>query len=363
MTVRILFVGGSGRSGSTLLDRAIGQLPGFFSGGEILDIWRAGVGENRLCGCGRPFAECEVWQAVGQSAFGGWNAVDRVASEREVRSFGFAEGMRVVLSGRERMHDRFAARTEVLRRLYGAISEVTDGAWIIDSSKAPYYGLALSMVPDFDVRAIHIVRDSRAVAYSWAKHVQRPDTPGRVVMMHRLGATSVSARWDAYNWMMEALGRRMPVARLRYEAFLRDPRFQLERAMATLGLGDSAASMSHLETGMIRLGTDHTVMGNPMRMATGEIPLREDDEWRSQLPALPRAVVTAMTWPMLLRYGYRLLERSRLELQDDAKHEVRAGDADQAPAPPAGEGGQGAEGRHQARPGRAGAQIHRAVDE
>lgn len=312
MTVRILFVGGSGRSGSTLLDRAIGQLPGFFSGGEILDIWRAGIGENRLCGCGRPFAECEVWQAVGVSAFGGWDTIDRVATEREVRSFGFREGMRVLLSGSATPPARFAARSEVLRRLYGAISEATDGAWIIDSSKAPYYGLALSMIPGFDVRAVHIVRDSRAVAYSWAKHVQRPDTPGRVVMMHRLGATSVSARWNAYNWMMEALGRRLPVARVRYEAFLRDPGVELERTMTALGLADATRTMSHLQPGVIRLGTDHTVMGNPMRMATGEIPLREDDEWRSQLPALPRVLVTAMTWPMLLRYRYPLLDRGRL---------------------------------------------------
>lgn len=312
MTVRVLFVGGSGRSGSTLLDRAIGQLPGFFSGGEILDIWRAGVGENRLCGCGRPFAECDVWQAVGSRAFGGWDAVDREASEGEVRAFGFAEGMRVLLSGDTRLRDRYDARTELLRRLYTAISEVSDGAWIVDSSKAPYYGLALSMIPDFVVRGVHIVRDSRAVAYSWAKHIQRPDTPGRVVMMHRLGATSVSARWDAYNWMMEALGRRMPVARLRYEAFLRDPRGELERTMATVGLANSTTSMSHLEVGVVRLGTDHTVMGNPMRMATGEIPLREDDEWRAQLPALPRAIVTAMTWPMLMRYGYSLRDGLRL---------------------------------------------------
>jgi hypothetical protein len=53
--VRVLYIGGLGRSGSTLLDRMIGQLPGFFSAGEIREVWQQGLRENRPCGCGTPF--------------------------------------------------------------------------------------------------------------------------------------------------------------------------------------------------------------------------------------------------------------------------------------------------------------------
>ena len=72
----VLFIAGWGRSGSTLLDRMLGQVPGVFSAGELRDIWERGVREDRLCGCGQPFRECAVWRKVGEVAFGGWDALD-----------------------------------------------------------------------------------------------------------------------------------------------------------------------------------------------------------------------------------------------------------------------------------------------
>src|SRR3712207_8209479 len=51
--VKVLYVVGLGRSGSTILSNSLGQIGGFFSGGELNFIWRHNVLENRLCGCGR----------------------------------------------------------------------------------------------------------------------------------------------------------------------------------------------------------------------------------------------------------------------------------------------------------------------
>jgi hypothetical protein len=41
-----------------------------------------------------------------------------------------------------------------------------------------------------------------------------------------------------------------------------------------------------------------------MRFATGRIPIRMDDRWRAALPAAQRRRVTALTLPLLVRYGY-----------------------------------------------------------
>ena len=58
---RVLYIGGWGRSGSTLLDRLLGQAEGSFSVGEMRDLWLRGVLENRRCGCGEPFDSCPFW--------------------------------------------------------------------------------------------------------------------------------------------------------------------------------------------------------------------------------------------------------------------------------------------------------------
>src|SRR5919106_327280 len=62
--VTVLFVVGSGRSGSTLLDILLGQVDGFFSTGELHSLWWAGILEGRRCGCGLAVTECAVWRRV-----------------------------------------------------------------------------------------------------------------------------------------------------------------------------------------------------------------------------------------------------------------------------------------------------------
>jgi hypothetical protein len=52
------------------------------------------------------------------------------------------------------------------------------------------------------------------------------------------------------------------------------------------------------------LGVNHTVLGNPMRFDQGEVVIRRDDRWRTQMVPADRRIVTRRTWPLLLRYGY-----------------------------------------------------------
>jgi hypothetical protein len=48
----------------------------------------------------------------------------------------------------------------------------------------------------------------------------------------------------------------------------------------------------------------HTVAGNPVRTVAGRLPLATDDEWMTSMRWSRRALVTLMTGPGLVRYGY-----------------------------------------------------------
>jgi hypothetical protein len=41
-----------------------------------------------------------------------------------------------------------------------------------------------------------------------------------------------------------------------------------------------------------------------MRLRTGALPVRVDDEWVAEFPAHHRRLVTVVTWPFLRAYGY-----------------------------------------------------------
>ena len=173
--VRVLYVAGWGRSGSTLLDRLLGQVPGVFSAGELRDIWQRGVMENRLCGCGAAFHDCEVWRKVGEVAFGGWSELDvDDAQALRLRLDRPWSPPRVLGSRLTPELDEDVERyVGYLQRLYGAIAQVTDARLIVDSSKIPTYAMLLRRVPGMDLRALHLVRDPRGVVHSWQKTVVR----------------------------------------------------------------------------------------------------------------------------------------------------------------------------------------------
>jgi hypothetical protein len=54
----------------------------------------------------------------------------------------------------------------------------------------------------------------------------------------------------------------------------------------------------------IDLRPSHSVKGNPDRLRTGPVELRLDDEWKTRMGPADRRVVTTLTWPLLMRYGY-----------------------------------------------------------
>jgi len=303
----VLYIGGWGRSGSTLLDRMLGQVPGMFSAGELRDVVTRGVVENRLCGCGSPFRECDVWSAVGESAFGGWDRLN-VARLRRLRDRLDRPWSppRVLVSRLTPSLDADVIEyADHLDRLYAGIVDVTGARMVVDSSKIPTYALLLRQARGIRVRVLHLVRDARGVAFSWQKQVVRDDGGGRD-HLDRYGAASASARYLYYNGLTHALRATMPYRLLRYEDLIARPRAEIARALAFAGMEASGDALAFLGEGTADLAPNHTVDGNPMRSSRGAVTLRLDEAWRHEMSAGPRRLVTAATSPLLAAYGYPL---------------------------------------------------------
>jgi UDP-N-acetylglucosamine transferase subunit ALG13 len=300
--VTVLYLGGQGRSGSTLLERAIGQLPSVVNVGEVVHLWERGVRDNELCGCGKPFNECEFWTAVGERAFGGWDTIDVDAVIR--LRYGVDRNRYAPLLARPGLSSRYRTRhreySELLSRLYRAIAGVAGTDVVVDSSKHGSYALLLAQVPGVDLRVTQVVRDSRAVAFAWTKRVERPESPGRY--MPAYGPVKASLYWDAQNALLETV--KVPHAVIRYEDFVAAPKDALLEVCALLGRHDPA-ELGFLDGNTLHLGTDHTVAGNPMRFAQGDLTIRSDEAWRTQMSPAQQRLVSALTLPLRGRYGYR----------------------------------------------------------
>jgi sulfotransferase family protein len=305
--VPVLYIGGWGRSGSTLLAHVLAEVPGFVSVGELRYVWQAGPEGNELCGCGLEFDECPFWTAVGEEAFGGWENIDVnevLALESAVLRH---RNVPLLLMGKlapehQRKVQRYA---ELTASLYRAIQKVSGAEVVVDSTKNPPYAyfLRAAQAAGLRLRVLHLVRDSRGAAHSWAKRMARPEITNGDAFFQEFSPLKAGVRWMECNLAFEALRRlRVPTVGMRYEALAADPRGELERMFAEMGeagehdlsaVGDS-----------VEVSGQHSVRGNPMRFAHGRQKVRTDEAWRTGMATKTRSIVVLVTWPLLLRYGY-----------------------------------------------------------
>jgi hypothetical protein len=144
------------------------------------------------------------------------------------------------------------------------------------------------------------------VAYSWTKLVRRPEANERSAQteMYRYPPWRAALLWDAHNTAFAALARlAVPVWRLHYERLLASPVATVLDLATFLGV-DGATIEEFITPTTVQVGPAHQIAGNYMRFETGKLTLRSDDAWRAALPARDRRLVTALSGPLLARYGY-----------------------------------------------------------
>jgi hypothetical protein len=312
--IKVVYILGEGRSGTTLLDRLLGQIAGFLSMGEIKLLWKWGFEENRLCGCRAPFAECPFWTSVIQKGYGGPEQVDAewiLSLDSSLPRTRFLP--RLILPGqRSRYAQELAAYSQVLGKLYRAIREVSGTRFIVDSSKNVMYSLVLNQLRDIDLHVVHLVRDSRAVAYSLQRKRLRPEVTWKESYMYTSTPGASARNWMRVNTLIHAV---RPLYKhytfLRYEDLVADPPKVLARLCTALGVPRPA--LEFLGQSKAYLESNHTIAGNPMRFSTGPVEIRLDEEWKEKMPRGQRLLVSALTLPLLLRYGYAAFSPWRLQ--------------------------------------------------
>ena len=152
----IVFIGGAGRSGSTLLERILGNLPGCFSAGELRFFWQY-VGEGgHSCGCGEPLNECAFWQPViDEISEQGFDIDDLATIAARIDRSRHALWASTIFAA------AFRKLAEATGVLYSAVSSHSGASYLIDSSKSPTHFRLVLASGLRDVRLIRLVHDQQ----------------------------------------------------------------------------------------------------------------------------------------------------------------------------------------------------------
>ena len=176
MKKTIVFILGTGRSGSTVLDKAIGSHSQCFSTGELFNI-KEDLENNGLCGCGVPLRECQFWGNI----FGKINekyCIDiknrpsdfplkfRENNLSNISRLAYKTGCFLKLLGIFKYYRFNIFKNEIQNNLllYRTIFNNIEENILIDSSKNIWKPLLIRrQTNEFDLKYIFLVRDGRGV--------------------------------------------------------------------------------------------------------------------------------------------------------------------------------------------------------
>lgn len=307
--IKVLSIVGAGRSGTTVLASILGEVAGIASAGEIRWLWRRGVVERRPCACGLAPSDCPVWAPVVAQTLASVDT-DRSRALEEIIA---AQAEIATLPHRVRVLRSASAPTtswpalslvrNTIETACRSFASAADARVVVDSSKRPHDAAVVAALPGISHYVLHVVRDPRAVAYSWRRE-KTFTVAGETYTMGTRRLSASANRWTSNGWGAELLRRHVPAdrwLRLRYEDFCADPRASYREIM---GLLDEQGPSPFEGPDVVRLNPGHIVAGNPSRFTVGTVKIRVDEEWRRGMSTRDQQLIGWSTYPLRRRYGY-----------------------------------------------------------
>jgi len=251
----ILYIMGTGRSGTTILEVLLANNPAIAGAGELKHIFRDGYIANRSCACGKAARDCAHWVRVLQST--GWERADwmrMAALLQRLESHAAFPWVATGLKGRELLPEYRQAN----EALFTAIGAAAQSRAIVDSSKYAGRALLLSRMFPEKVKILCITRSAAGLVGAFAKKNDAEQRPK--------GMFAAAAYYVYVLLCMRVVQVRVPRDKrltIAFEDLMRDPQTTLRTIEAWSG-HSLATSRSLIASGGL-LDVGHIVTGNRLR--------------------------------------------------------------------------------------------------
>ncbi len=284
----IIYISGSGRSGSTLLERVFNSSPNTLALGEFHCLWRLPP-ERITCSCGLPFEQDDFWRDVLKRANIDKPVIDELRHlEAKVARTPFL--LRHRMSRTSLLRDPDVQRFLALQfQIFEQVSLVSGRNILVDSSKAGPRAWLMSCDPR--VRTIHLYRDPKDVIASWRSAKFDRGMDGN---MQRMSVHGAAIDWLKVEQLSRLFAPNDPVTRIDYENLCRHPQATIESALSTLDLCEPIVPNWLGPTQILPGALYHSLNGNPDRFDKGPITIAARAAKLDQFSAAERTYVRMM---------------------------------------------------------------------
>jgi hypothetical protein len=299
---KLIYIMGCANCGSTLLTTLLARHSQITTVGElkltaITDI------DSYLCGCGQRLLDCEFWRSVQKRCRERGVELDPVRFRTHFEGTGWLNHKLIHSSVRPAWMERLrslglvmnpSARNElnrVLQRnltIMQAICEEENKPVFLDGSKDPVRLLHFARSGLFDIRAIHLVRDGRAIVASYKK--RSPDTSGNIELWKTKAIECERVR---------SLISASHIHTLRYEDLCADVSGNLKSLFRFIDVPDESQACQEDAPGSSR----HIIGHNSRLSSTCEIRVRQ--EWQNILTESELKLFGSREGSLNERYHYK----------------------------------------------------------
>lgn len=282
--IKIIYIAGDGRSGSTLLDAVLSNIEDSISVGECHRYWVRFEENESHCGCSEMIQDCAHWSKVHkklQEEFPQYNASEFEKKVREIQYYKNFKKIPFLLQSED--WKQFA---EVVKAFYNAISDLSGSRCIIDSSKSMPWAYMLQQLGCFDVRVIHLERNLTEVANSWKKTIRLPEYTEREVFMPKKGNVLIAKTWLKIKLMGRVLKQQPDYLFVNYQELCKNPDVELRKIME---MTDEIFPIDNL----LAL-PNHAIGGNPMRSNLEKLEIKNIVSANKHLPFFDRLFFNMM---------------------------------------------------------------------
>ena len=300
----IIYMGGYGRSGSTLIEMLIADNSRVVGIGECSNIFEVFKNPGKaICSCGDKACDCPFWADI-------WKRINRrdldtSKIEQWASLFESYYGFFFwIIAGKQRRQAYARYIRVFVSSVYRQLPEGID--YLVDSSKStrktalrPFW---LQRFGGCRLVMVHVVRDARGCIWSQVrgsnKKLERNENPKLIFASSR-----TTVNWILSNCFANLIGSWLgnkQYTRVRYEDFITEPAETLASVERMSGL-DLNDQYKRINTGLLSPNT-HQFSGNRMRFSKF-VKLRKDEEWRFRSRKHHR-LISVFNWPLLMLYGY-----------------------------------------------------------
>jgi len=286
-SVRLVYILGFGRSGSTLLDMLLGSLDGVCSVGEVWALGRW-ITQNRACSCGEPVSRCPIWAPIAELVPSIVGSTDLFIRQNELYRNRLIEVLGLA-NEQLLLHKYLDGQTNFVRSWYlifTKLAKITGAEVFIDSSKRLDRLARLATSDYFDVKVIHLVRHGLALVDGARRAHQRGVYKKRVIPARLI-----------LGWAMEAIHqvrfiknvlKSDQVLTVDYRNLASYPHDTLENICEFLGHQFDPGIVDPASPKYVFRQTHHLIGRNRLKASPPDTQIRYNASWENRLQRTDR---------------------------------------------------------------------------